>query len=141
MSEWLGLGGVNEAYALELYERYLADPTSVDPVTREAFERSGPPVTRTGPRAQEGGLSPVDLRAIVGAVNLAESIRRYGHLAARIDPLGSDPVGDPSLHPETHGLTEADLRTLPASLAGGPLAEGAANAGEAIERLRNVYCS
>src|SRR5262245_66072218 len=30
---------------------------------------------------------------------------------------------------------------LPASLAGGPLAEGAANAGEAIVRLRSVYCS
>ena len=44
MSEWLGLGGVNEAYALELYERYLADPASVDAATREAFARSGPPV-------------------------------------------------------------------------------------------------
>ena len=54
----------------------------------------------------------------------------------RIDPLGSTPVGDPSLHAETHGVTEAELRQLPASLVGGPLAEGAANAAEAIERLR-----
>ncbi len=30
---------------------------------------------------------------------------------------------------------------MPASLVGGPLAEGAANAAEAIERLRRVYCS
>ena len=74
-------------------------------------------------------------------MNLAESIRRYGHLAATIDPLGSTPVGDPSLHAETHGVTDAELRQLPASLVGGPLAEGAANAAEAIERLRRVYCS
>ena len=141
MSEWRELGGINEAYALELYERFLADPASVDAATRQAFERSGPPIVAPPFGEREGGLSPADLKAIVGAVNLAESIRRYGHLAARIDPLGSDPVGDPSLRPETHGLTEADLRMLPASLAGGPVAEGAANAGEAIERLRKVYCS
>ncbi len=143
MSEWQGLGGINEAYALELYERYLADPASVDAATRAAFERSGPPVVGTG-QALDAAQSPAiaaDLRAIVGAVNLAESIRRYGHLAARIDPLGSDPQGDPSLHPETHGLTEADLRTLPASLVGGPCAEDATSAGDAIERLRRVYCS
>jgi 2-oxoglutarate dehydrogenase E1 component len=144
MSEWKGLGGVNEAYALELYERYLADPASVDAATRAAFERSGPPVLGAGPQALDAAQSPgiaADLRAIVGAVNLAESIRRYGHLAARIDPLGSDPQGDPSLHPETHGLTEADLRTLPASLVGGPVAENTTSAGDAIERLRRVYCS
>ncbi len=43
--------------------------------------------------------------------------------------------------PTTHGVTDAELRQLPASLVGGPLAEGAANAAEAIERLRRVYCS
>ena len=37
--------------------------------------------------------------SIVGAANLAESIRRYGHLAAQLDPLGSTPLGDPSLSP------------------------------------------
>ena len=49
-------------------------------------------------------------RIAVGAVNLAQSIRRYGHLAAQLDPLGSRPVGDPSLLPETHGVTDEDLR-------------------------------
>ena len=41
--------------------------------------------------------TPNDVRVVVGAANLAESIRRYGHLAARLDPLGSEPPGDPSL--------------------------------------------
>jgi 2-oxoglutarate dehydrogenase E1 component len=75
---------------------------------------------------------------IMGAVNLATAIREYGHLAAHIDPLGlADPPGDPALHPAAHGITEADLRSLPASIIGIP----AANAAEAIDHLRGVYSS
>ena len=84
------------------------------------------------------------MAAIVGAVNLAESLRKYGHLKAQLDPLGKRPFGpsgDPSLAPEAHGLTPDDLRRLPASLIGGPIAARAANAFEAIEALRKVYCS
>jgi 2-oxoglutarate dehydrogenase E1 component len=143
MSSWRDFGGVNEGYALELYEKYQQDPSSVDAATREWFERLGRP-NLTEPdqtRPNLANLAEAALSRVVGAVNLAESIRRYGHLAARIDPLGSDPIGDPSLLPETHGVSEADLSALPAHLVGGPLAEGAANAGEAIARLRAVYCS
>ena len=53
---------------------------------------------------------------IVAAVNLAESIRRYGHLAATLDPLGGQPPGDPSLqlrNPRPH-------RSGPARPAGEP---------------------
>ena len=145
MAEWSEFGGVNQAYILDLYERFLQDPSSVDAATRAAFERSAPPAPSADPEFGATTAQPsapsVPLTAIVGAVNLAESIRRYGHLAATIDPLGSPPVGDPSLAPETHGVTEDELRGLPASLVGGPLAESAANAGDAIGRLRAVYCS
>src|SRR6185503_8138229 len=81
------------------------------------------------------------VHVIVGAANLAESVRRYGHLAARLDPLGSVPIGDPSLSPRAHGITDDDLKTLPAALVGGPVAESSSNAYDAIERLRRVYCS
>src|SRR6185503_3477549 len=158
MSEWREFGGVNEGYVLELYERFQKDPSSVDAATRATFERLGPPrqpdATRpnltqpdptrpnlTQPDPTRPNLTQPALTSIVGAVNLAESIRRYGHLAATIDPLGSAPVGDPSLQAETHGVTEAELQQLPASLVGGPLAEGAAHAAEAIGHLRRVYCS
>ncbi len=131
---WRDFGGVNEGYVLELYERFQKDPSSVDAASRAMFERLGAP----GTRHEAPGTN---LSAIVGAVTLAESIRRYGHLAARIDPLGTEPVGDPSLLAETYGVSEQELSELPASLVGGPLAEGAANAAEAIARLRRVYCS
>jgi 2-oxoglutarate dehydrogenase E1 component len=138
MDGWQDFQGVNAGYVAELYERYREDPSAVDPATRAVFERLAPPRDVVAPPPE--GLAPPALRAVVGAVNLAESIRKYGHLAAQLDPLGTPPTGDPSLDPATHGVSEDDLRALPASLVGGPLAEGAAHAAEAIARLRQVYC-
>jgi 2-oxoglutarate dehydrogenase E1 component len=139
--------GINAAYVLELYEKYRQDPESVDPATRAAFGTWTPPESLTASDATDRPAvavlqhAPAAIHVIVGAANLAESIRRYGHLAARIDPLGATPAGDPSLSPRAHGISDDDLRQLPASLVGGPVAESSANAHEAIERLRRVYCS
>src|SRR5690606_36999216 len=99
------------------------------------------PAGESGALEESRPAAAIDTRVIVGAANLVESIRRYGHLAARLDPLGSTPIGDPSLSPRSHGLTDDDLRRLPASLVGGPVAETSANAYEAVEKLRRVYCS
>jgi 2-oxoglutarate dehydrogenase E1 component len=132
--------GANAWYVLDLYDRYKQNPQSVDPETRKMFESWTPAADEAAGHAgvpQTGS----DVHKIVGAANLAESIRRYGHLAARLDPLGSEPIGDPSLSPAPHGITDADLKALPASLVGGPVAESSANASEAIEKLRRIYCS
>ena len=87
------------------------------------------------------GHSRPDPAAIVGAVYLAQSIRRYGHLAANVDPLGGRPLGDPALRPETHGLTAASLRSLPPVLIASPAVTGAASMWDVVERLRTIYCS
>jgi 2-oxoglutarate dehydrogenase E1 component len=147
MSGWREFQGVNAGYVAELYDRYRADPAAVAPDVRALFERwtpadaapdaAGPP---SPPAAVVAG-GAAGMRLAVGVANLAESIRRYGHLAAQLDPLGTAPPGDPSLDPASHGLTDDDLRALPASLVGGPAAEGAANAFEGIARLRRVYCA
>src|SRR5687767_9336449 len=108
--------GVNAGYVAELYERYRQNPDSVDAATRQIFESWIP-----ADQAQQGTTSRPDIHVIVGAANLAECLRRYGHLAAQIDPLGSVPIGDPSLSPRAHGITDDDLRQLPASLIGGPV--------------------
>jgi len=126
--------GPNAGYVLELYERYQQNPESLDAATRAYFKQWTPP-------AEDGltGMAADNMDKIVGAVRLAQAIREYGHLAAQLDPLGGAPPGDPSLDPAAHGLTEAELRRLPASPIGGPIAEQAANAWEAIEGLRRVY--
>jgi 2-oxoglutarate dehydrogenase E1 component len=131
--------GINAAYVLELHDRYLADPGSVDESVRRLFSRWTPPDAPPPPTSVAGPA--VDVRVVVGAANLVECIRRYGHLAAAIDPLGTSPAGDPSLSTRAHGITDDDLRALPASLVGGPVAERSRNAFEAVEKLRRVYCS
>lgn len=138
MDLWHDFHGPNAGYVLELYEHYRRNPTSVDTATRAAFEQWTPP-SDTMVGAVEAVALAVD--KIVGAVHLAHAIRQLGHLSAQIDPLGSPPPGDSSLDPASHGLTEDDLRQLPAGLVGGPVAETAANAFEAIQALRAVYCS
>jgi len=133
--------GPNGAYVVELYERFRQNPNSVDIHTRSIFERwepepDGQKVAEVPTRA-----AGVDVRKVVSAANLAQSIREYGHLAAQLDPLGRKPPGEPSLSPQFHGLSEEDLGSLPASLVGGPIADRSGNAREAIEALRLVYSS
>ncbi|HUR32336.1 MAG TPA: 2-oxoglutarate dehydrogenase E1 component [Vicinamibacterales bacterium] len=140
MTNWQGVTGVNRAYVLELYDRYLKDPNAVDAETRALFSTWTPPADTDQPPA--GVVAgEATLQRAVGAVKLAHSIRRYGHLAANLDPLGSTPLGDPSLDGATHGVTDDDLRALPATLISSPLADGAANMLEVVNRFRAVYCS
>jgi 2-oxoglutarate dehydrogenase E1 component len=136
MAGWQEFTALNRGYVLELYERYRQDPSSVDPETRALFDRWTPPAD-TAP-----GPSGVPYDKIVGAVDLAQAIRRYGHLGAHLDPLAMrPPIGDPSLLPETHDITDDDLRALPPTLLASPVCDRATNMHEAIQAFRAVYCS
>jgi 2-oxoglutarate dehydrogenase E1 component len=134
--------GPNAGYIAELYDKYRSDPNSVDAQAHELFARwEGRP--KTPPPAYpeaEAACSPADVMTIVGAARLARLTREFGHLAARLDPLGSPPPGDPELELATHGLSEQDLERLPSAVIGGPLAADASDALEAYGRLRSVYC-
>src|SRR5512141_1209517 len=126
MSGWQDFQGLNSGYVVELYERYRRDPNSVDPETRAAFERWQPPIeeAEAAPRGAPTRGADVPLasaQTIVGAVNLAMSIRRYGHLAPQLDPPGTPPVGDPALDPATPKISDDELRRLPAGLVRGQL--------------------
>jgi 2-oxoglutarate dehydrogenase E1 component len=138
MGPWEGFDGINSGYVLELYERFRKDPSSVDPATRAIFEEWTPPQEEGVAASSAEGLPA---RVAVDAVHLAQSIRRYGHLAAQLDPLGTRPPGDPSLLPETHGVTESDLRRLPATLLSSPLVERAASMQDLVDAFRQIYCS
>ncbi len=147
--------GPNAGYVLDLYERYKNDPQSVDEATRALFAQwtpddDGAPVAAIAPRPPiETNVPPapnpapmpasLDVTKVVGAARLIRYIRELGHLAARIDPLGSEPPGDPGLLPEIHGVSEDDLAQLPASIVRGPCMEGSANALEAFRKLRDAY--
>jgi 2-oxoglutarate dehydrogenase E1 component len=129
--------GPNLGYVLELYDKYREDPDSVDDLAREFFESWRPP--RPGANGH-AAMAGVDVDKVVGAAKFVRSIRDFGHTAAQLDPLGSEPPGDPTLDAEFHGIVEEDLETLPSSVIGGPIAERTSSAKEAVEELRRVYC-
>jgi 2-oxoglutarate decarboxylase len=68
----------------------------------------------TGPRQFEH--SDELLRAVAAGMAILSSYRRHGHLAATLDPLGTQPQGDPALDWRTYGLTPAVMSAIPASI-------------------------
>ena len=104
MSDLSAFHGPNAGYVLDLYDRYLQDPSSVDPETRATFERVDPtevealaaarPRSGAPPVATAAPTGPIyDVSAVVGAAALAQAVRDYGHLDVQLDPLGTPPHG------------------------------------------------
>jgi 2-oxoglutarate dehydrogenase E1 component len=73
-----------------------------------------PPPAPVAPAAPDEEL----LGGIAAAMALVKAARMHGHLAARLDPLGSEPPGDPALEPErlTPKLTPELQARIPAKL-------------------------
>src|SRR5438067_1216060 len=60
--------------------------------------------------------APDELKQVAAAMALVKAIRNFGHLAARLDPLGSEPPGDPALDPGPLGLTPENMARIAADL-------------------------
>ncbi|HST14415.1 MAG TPA: 2-oxoglutarate dehydrogenase E1 component [Gaiellaceae bacterium] len=121
--------GLNAGYARALLDDYLENPEAVPSEWRALFEsgdsalvathpgiarlleklpanggngHSEAPPQPAPPAAPETPAAGPDERLLGGvaaAMALVKAHRTHGHLAARLDPLGSEPVGDPSLEP------------------------------------------
>jgi 2-oxoglutarate dehydrogenase E1 component len=130
----------NDGYIAELFEAYRRDPASVDPswvpLFRLAESLAGAPAAGAAPSGEAADTG--FLRKVAGAAKLQDAIREYGHLAARIDPLGSSPPGAAELTPEFHGITEADLEQVPGVVLGDRFADKP-TAADVIAHLRRIY--
>ena len=71
-------------------------------------------------------------------MSLIKAHRMHGHLAAQLDPLQSEPEGDPALDPEPLGLTPEVMAQIPARIlrVGVP----GATLADALPHLRETYC-
>jgi multifunctional 2-oxoglutarate metabolism enzyme len=78
------------------------------------------------------------LQAVQAASTLVSRFRSHGHLAARLDPLGSEPEGDPGLDPEALGLTPEITAQIPAKIL--HMYVPGATLADALPHLRETYC-
>ncbi|MDE3191729.1 MAG: 2-oxoglutarate dehydrogenase E1 component, partial [Acidobacteriota bacterium] len=163
------MDGLNTGYAALMLEQYLDNPAAVPPEWRAVFE-SAPPellaaqpglarllranggnghaavVVEAPPRAVEVERE-VEIRVdeelvggVAAAMSLVKALRMHGHLAAHLDPLGSEPPGDPALEPErlVPKLTPALQARIPTSVL--RLSHLGDTLADALPRLRETYC-
>src|SRR5579871_5232983 len=160
--------GLNAGYAALLLEQYLENPSAVPSEWRALFESRPEAILQSQPGLQRllelsgdgnGHVAVAEppppppapapaapaapdaelLGGVAAAMALVKAFRMVGHLAAHLDPLGSEPPGDPALEPERliPALTPALQARIPATLLrlyveGDTLAD-------ALPRLRETY--
>ncbi len=81
-----------------------------------------------------------DLKHVAAAYALVRAHRNFGHLAAHLDPLGSEPVGDPSLDVNRLGLTPEILARVPADVLRIYVPGPPQTLADALPQLRATYC-
>lgn len=143
----------------ELYQKFLAQPASVDPSWRSYFESmphdafTGAP--QLGPRFKPrsvfnpggrgngngalSGMDPFDVAVRQDRVDqLVRAYRVRGHMVASVDPLGLPRQDQPELNAEFYGLAQADLdRVFSSRTISGP---STLTLRQILDRLRATYC-
>jgi 2-oxoglutarate dehydrogenase E1 component len=150
---------LNSGFVQELLADYLSAPDSVDPAWRAWFAshpevlldrfpgleaaaldgRNGAPAPPV-PAPTEAPPSQTLLGAVAAGMALVKAHRMHGHLAARLDPLGTEPPGDPALDPDRlePRLTPELQAQVPARLL--RMYVDAETLEDALPRLRETYC-
>ena len=162
----MDVDALNSGYAADLLEEYLENPDAVPSEWRQLFESGSPEIVATHPglarllesvgdgdghvqvEAPPPAPAPAPaepvtdelLGGVAAAMALVKAYRMHGHLAAHLDPLGSEPPGDPALEPErlTPKLTPELQARIPASVL--RLYVPGETLADALPRLQETYC-
>src|SRR5918996_2471754 len=152
---------LNAGFVQELFAEYLASPDTVDDEWRALFEAAPQPLLESHPlvrrlrelqpdaapdgdgdgAVQAERAAPQQLLGgVAAAMSLIKAHRTHGHLAARLDPLGSEPPGDPALDPDrlVPSLTPELQRRIPAKLL--RLSIPGETLADVLPRLQETYC-
>ncbi len=127
-----------EAVARELE----VDPSPI--TSAHAAAASAPPLAAPGapggPTAPSVAARPSTelLQGVQAATSLLKGYRTHGHLAARLDPLGSEPKGDPAIQPENLNLTPELMAQIPAEIL--RIGVEGETLLEVLPRMREAYC-
>jgi 2-oxoglutarate decarboxylase len=128
------LQGENDFYAT-VFEAVGVTPRAEGPAA--PVVTAAEPVPAATTPAAAPGTDAALLQAVQAATSLVKAQRMHGHLAARLDPLGSEPVGDPALEPATVGLDDELMRRIPASVL--RVAVPGETFADALPKLRETY--
>jgi multifunctional 2-oxoglutarate metabolism enzyme len=129
----------------EFYESVATDleldPSSV--TGAHAASASAPPLSAAGvpgePAPSVAARPNMELlQAVQAATSLLKAYRTHGHLAARLDPLGSEPKGDPAIQPENLNLTPELMAQIPAEIL--RIGVEGETLLEVLPRMREAYC-
>ena len=144
------------AFADELHAQFLADPDSV-PEDWQAYFAGQPrngarpapagpdfaPTTIFRPPAN-GHTVPKDVAMVIRQDWVDQLIRAYrffGHLKAKLDPLGTERPGPGALRYTSYGFSEKDLdRTFSADTLSAPGEPQMRTLRDIIDRLETTYC-
>jgi 2-oxoglutarate dehydrogenase E1 component len=94
--------------------------------------------TAPAPKAGQEPVAPEMLYHVAAAMALVKAFRMHGHLAARLDPLGTEPIGDPALNPATLGLTPEVMAAIPSRVL--RIAVPGRTLAESLPYLQATYC-
>jgi 2-oxoglutarate dehydrogenase E1 component len=144
--------GAESGRFLAVVEEYLqGEHEFYDQVFAQLGVPLGPPPSAPAPAAAAAAardaapgqeISADDAEAIMQAVQAATSLvkahRTHGHLAARLDPLGREPEGDPALEPAPLGLTPEIMARIPAKIL--RMHVPGATLADALPHLHETYC-
>src|SRR5881628_2900664 len=109
--------------------------------TRTSSAPAAAAATARDVAAPTDARAPADeelLQAVQAATSLVKAHRTHGHLAARLDPLGTEPEGDPALEPGPLGLTPEVMAKIPAKVL--RMFVPGATLADALPHLRETYC-
>ncbi len=132
-----GEDGFYESVAAELGVE-AAPVVAAHPASASAPPLGAAPPTTTETAVPGGKPDEELLQAVQAATSLLRNYRTHGHLAARLDPLGREPEGDPSLQPENLNLTPELMARVPASIL--HIGVPGETLLEALPRMREAYC-
>jgi 2-oxoglutarate dehydrogenase E1 component len=130
------LQGENGFY--EEVARSLGIEESVVANAHPASASAAPLAAAPAPAAAAAQPSEELLAAVQAATSLLKAYRTHGHLAAHLDPLGSEPRGDPAIQPENLNLTPELMSQIPASIL--RIGVPGETLLEALPRMRDAYC-
>jgi 2-oxoglutarate dehydrogenase E1 component len=121
-------------------ERLQGEHAFYDELFAALGAQLGPAATPTAAPAAPARVDEELLQAVQAATSLVKAHRTHGHLAARLDPLqNTAPEGDPSLDPETLGLTPELQQRIPSKVL--RIHVPGATLADSLPHLRETYCS